>query len=221
MAKIIDLRKKTTELASAEPSENMEGQLVSTSYSHAHPHASFPEPMSEHIVSHEEHLEAPEHIQPHDHFSGDLISWSGHISAHEPKLGMVIGTIGVLLVAAVWGIFHNNIVGSILFVLLAAMLGHHFYADRETGYFELNHKGVWAHNKFHAYHDIESFWIDYHPHINVKELSLHLKKRHMPYLKIPLHDQNPVQIRQLMLDFIPEIPHHDGFAEIMARKLGL
>ncbi len=69
--------------------------------------------------------------------------------------------------------------------------------------------------------DIDSFALFYLPSLEVHELSLKLKKWHKPYLRIPLQSQNPVHIRELLLDSIPEEEHEESLGEVITRSIGL
>ena len=91
---------------------------------------------------------------------------------------------------------------------------------RETEY-EINPIGVRIGAVLHRYGEIVSFWIEYDPALGIKELSIQLKKWYMPYIKIPVAEQNPVQLRLALLEFLPEIEHKDTLVEILARKLGI
>ena len=51
--------------------------------------------------------------------------------------------------------------------------------------------------------DITAFWIIYQPP-EVKKLYLATKRFLMPQISIPLEQQNPVQLRELLLKYVPE-----------------
>ena len=91
---------------------------------------------------------------------------------------------------------------------------------REIEY-EINPVGIRVGEILHRYGEIVSFWIEYDPALEIRELSIQLKKWYMPYIKIPLTEQNPVRLRLALLEFLPEIEHKDTLVEILARKLGI
>ncbi len=81
--------------------------------------------------------------------------------------------------------------------------------------------GIKTNDFLHRYGELKSFWIEYDPTLGIKELSLQTKKWYLPYVKIPIDEQNPVQLRLILLEFLPEVEHKDTLVEILARKLGL
>ena len=91
----------------------------------------------------------------------------------------------------------------------------------ELGEFEINPAGIKTNNNLMRYGEFKSFWVEYDPILGIKELSLQTKKWYMPYIKIPIAEQNPVQLRLALLEFLPEIEHKDTLVEILARKLGI
>jgi len=80
--------------------------------------------------------------------------------------------------------------------------------------------GIQLDKKIIPYKNIKSFWISYEPE-GIKELSIEQKKWYSPYIKIPLHSQNPVQIRDFMLNYAIEKEHEDTIFDTIARKLGI
>ncbi len=83
--------------------------------------------------------------------------------------------------------------------------------------FSISGKGVQIDNQIHRFENLKSFWIFYDPP-EVKELSIRSKKTFIPYIRIPLDDQNPAEIRKFLLRFLPERIHKESIIEILARK---
>lgn len=63
--------------------------------------------------------------------------------------------------------------------------------------------GIEIGNKFYMYKEIRSFFIIYEPP-HVKTLFILLKNRAKPRISVPLNGQNPVKIRDILLNFIEE-----------------
>jgi len=70
------------------------------------------------------------------------------------------------------------------------------------------------------YNELRSFWISYEPD-GMKELSILHKTWHSSYIKIPLGDKNPLQIRDFLLNYVPEDKHENNIFDIFGRKLGV
>ncbi len=84
--------------------------------------------------------------------------------------------------------------------------------------FSITNRGVQIENKLYQYNDLESFWIHYDPPTK-KDISLKSKKLLMPYIKIPLGDEDPNTIRELLLRFMQEKEHIEPFMDILMRNL--
>ncbi|MDP3954385.1 MAG: hypothetical protein Q8Q06_03125 [bacterium] len=151
----------------------------------------------------------------------DDISWSGPMHSHEPDMKFVIGSSLVMgAIAVLFLLFQRSVVTTIFFALLGLMLFAQSRKRPEEGRFEVSLAGIKVNNEFHLMKDVKSFWLEYQPN-GIKELSLQLKKWYSPYLKIPIGEQNPLHIRTLLVQFIPEEEHEDTVIEIVQRKLGL
>jgi len=79
-------------------------------------------------------------------------------------------------------------------------------------------KGIEIDKTFYEFDNLKSFWIFYEPP-QIKELSLRSKKTIMPYIKIPLGEQNPVEVRQTLLKYLPERRHKESLIDNLARSL--
>lgn len=84
--------------------------------------------------------------------------------------------------------------------------------------FSISGRGIQIDKNIYRFEDLRSFWVFYEPP-EIKEISLRSKKMFMPYVRIPLGDQNPVEIRRLLLKFLPERKHTESITDEWARKL--
>jgi len=67
----------------------------------------------------------------------------------------------------------------------------------------ISNKGVILRDKFLAYPDIKNFWMIYQPPM-IKSLYIEPRSFIIPRLHIHLEDQNPVDIRDMLLQFLEE-----------------
>ncbi|MDP3795111.1 MAG: hypothetical protein Q8R13_04265, partial [bacterium] len=84
--------------------------------------------------------------------------------------------------------------------------------------FTIDGLGVTIDARSHPYETLSSFWIFYDPP-HVRELSLRSKQRFLPYIRIPLADQNPVEIRRLLIQYLPERRHRQSLVDDLARQV--
>lgn len=153
-------------------------------------------------------------------FHPEPILWQGYLHGHSPSLPRVSIFIILMLLGSAWSFFYlDNIISAFLFISIIIALVAHVLRDKEFGDFRVDELGVSIHGTTYKYKDMESFWIDYHPQLDIKELSIHLKSTLHPYLKVPIYDINPVQLRHLMLHYLSEVEHRPSLADALTRHL--
>lgn len=74
--------------------------------------------------------------------------------------------------------------------------------------------------EIYEFNNMHSFWIFYEPP-HIKLLSLHMKGKFVPYIHMPIHEEDPVKIREILLDFIPEVQHEMTLVDTLERLLRL
>jgi hypothetical protein len=153
----------------------------------------------------------------------EVISWTGFLYHHDPDMKAVwIAVISFWIIAGLFQYFQKNIITTALMALIGLMIL--FQAKRKhnnTGEIYLSPLNIKVGQKSYIYSDIKSFWIDYQPESGMEELSLQLKKWYMPYVRIPIDEQNPVRLRDFLIQYIPETKHETTLGEVIARRLGL
>lgn len=80
-------------------------------------------------------------------------------------------------------------------------------------------KGVEIDDRVYPYETLSSFWIFYRPG-GTKELSLLSEKIFMPRIAIPLGNADPNEIRDLLIEFMPEKVQEESLTDVIARRLG-
>lgn len=154
--------------------------------------------------------------------SFNSISWSGPLTNHEPDMRVVwVVTVTLFALAALVQIYQRNIITTVFFGLLGVMILVQARRKPTTGQVKIGASGIKINDQTHEYRDLKSFWVDYQPYQGIKELSLQSKRWYMPYIKIPIGDQNPVKIRAILIQYIPEVEHQETLADAIGRRLGL
>ena len=127
-----------------------------------------------------------------------------------------------LILAAIvsYAIWTNSLVMAITFILIGVV--GYVYVEKEPRelYFAITPDGVIAGREIYEFDSLISFWIFYEPG-DIKVISLKTKSHLAPYVHIPIHDQDPVAIREILLDYIEEEKHEPGLMEVMDRLLRL
>ena len=108
----------------------------------------------------------------------------------------------------------------LIFIILA-FFTFYIYANKEPRIikFKINEKGMELDGRLHDFDTLRSFWLFYNPP-EEKEISFRSKKTFFPYLRIPLADQNPNEIREFLLKFLPEKRHRESMIDIIIRRTG-
>lgn len=118
----------------------------------------------------------------------------------------------------------NNYLAALLFWLAGVMTGFSLYEKNKNPkntICKLRTEGVQVNNDLYPYETLKSFWIFYDPPRH-QELSLRSKAPLAGgYIKIPIGDEDPVQIREILLRFLPEEKQEEGFVDVLARMAGL
>ncbi|MEK7506955.1 MAG: hypothetical protein AAB585_00205 [Patescibacteria group bacterium] len=152
----------------------------------------------------------------------ESIVWFGPLYYHSPDFKAVWVVVTLLwLTAASLQIFQKNITTTIFFVLLGLMIIIHAKKKPAEGEIKISPLGVQVGERSFNQQELKSFWIDYRPDVGVKELSLQMHKWYLPYIRVPLNNQNPVQTRSFLIKFIPEVQHEETLADSIMRRLGL
>jgi len=163
------------------------------------------------------------HLDLADTFTSEgSFSWTSpdrhhELVSHAWRKGIIVILVAMAFLALFW---QGSILTAVTFFVLALVTSMHFW--RETGHhrYEIYPHGILVSDKFYHYHDLDSFWILYHPQ-GYHELSLCTGKLLNHYIKIPLKDQDPFEIREALAMYLPEERHEEGIEDWLRRKLGL
>jgi hypothetical protein len=126
----------------------------------------------------------------------------------------------ILLAIIVYATFTNNPMMAIVFVLIGIVA--YMYLNKEPRIldFRIVPEGVLAGNEIYEFENIRSFWIFYDPKY-IKVISLHTKSYLTPFVHIPINNEDPVEIRRILLEYIPEIKQEHNLVEMLERFLGI
>lgn len=155
-------------------------------------------------------------------FPFQTIRWVGPLGYRAEGTGIpyviavVLAVVGVLI-----AIFQQDLIASTLFIFMAIMLVVHANSPHPHVPIEISPVSIKLGNRQYSHTDIKSFWIHYDLPHEIPELSLHINRWHLPYMKIPLYDVDPSQVRMVLLEFIPEVEHDDSTSHRLLKHLGI
>jgi hypothetical protein len=163
---------------------------------------------------------------PHDYFipqhSEDVLAhWKApeyEVFERDKKWYIVITTILTAIIA--WALYTNSPVMAITFILIGVVGYLHLEREPRILDFMITNDGVLAGREIYEFDNLESFWIFYEPE-GLKAISFHAKHGFLPYINIPVHEEDPAHLRQILLEFLPEEKKEPGLMEVMERVLKL
>lgn len=138
-----------------------------------------------------------------------LLAWKALSFVKTPKSNAWYIVVFVILVSLVaLGLFTDNFPLAILAILIGLILYLFEKKDPQAFRFAVTVEGIVAQNRLYKFSALENFWIFYQPG-GKKELSLKSSKAFIPYITIPLGDVDPVLLRKVLVEFLPEVEHDD------------
>ena len=120
--------------------------------------------------------------------------------------------------AAIAFILHNILFGIFLIIATTVLL---MFSTKDPQIIEvsIDKRGIVVNKERYPFATIESFWLDISEEKNHKIL-LRSKKVFMPLIAIPLEDYHHLDIRDLLLEFLPEVEMHEPVSHKIMEKLG-
>ncbi|OGZ35496.1 MAG: hypothetical protein A3A94_02675 [Candidatus Portnoybacteria bacterium RIFCSPLOWO2_01_FULL_43_11] len=149
----------------------------------------------------------------------DVLEWMAPEFQYYPK-NQSWFTVGALITLGliIWAAFSKNFL-----LILMIILGYFsivVFALKKPRKIRLavTPKGIMIDESLYAYDNLKSFWIFYDPP-EISELSLRSKKTVMPFIKIPLGNENPIEVRKILLKYLPERKQEESVIDNLARGL--
>ena len=127
---------------------------------------------------------------------------------------LVSGTIAVSL--SLWAIFNKNFLFLLLIGLAYFSLAVFAFKQPRQIRFAITPSGIMIDKTLYLFKDLKSFWI-FEQGPQIKELSLVSRKTLMPYIKVPLGQQNPAVVRQKLIKYLPEKRQEESLIDNLAR----
>ncbi|MBI2068912.1 MAG: hypothetical protein HYT67_02335 [Candidatus Yanofskybacteria bacterium] len=203
MARIVDLRKPKKKVE--EPPKKVEEALVVRQKPEK-----LPEP---------EIIAAPAKMD--EAKSPPRFQWNAPSFYYNPQKKYLALIVIALMAGAVALLFYDRDMLLAIFLMLSSLVLV-LYINKRPGVSKIrvDQTGVSINDRTYYYRELKSFWIDYTPY-GPKELSLEARKWYLPHIKVSLEQEDPLELRSLMVNFVPERVHEQSLVDFIARKLGL
>lgn len=108
--------------------------------------------------------------------------------------------IGLLLIFC---FFTANLLFAIIIILTSFIVIFQHTKKPETYEFLITTSGIAIGNRFYSYDDFDNFWLAYQPPL-VKTLYFTFKSVIKPEISVPLGNQNPLRVREILLEYLDE-----------------
>ena len=115
-----------------------------------------------------------------------------------------------------YALFTNGPIMAITFILIGIVGYIYLEKDPRIVTFALTEKGVLADKEFYPYDNINSFWIFYEPP-HLKILSLNTKASMFPFVHIPISDEDPAKVHDILSGYIEEIKQDPSLIDTIER----
>lgn len=129
----------------------------------------------------------------------------------------IAGIAGLTII--IMSIIFKNYLGAFVFLFYGLIYFFNIKRKPRIFNFIISSAGINIGQKLYKFGELKSFWIFDQP--ERKELSVESKHFFTPYIKIPLADQDSSEIRNFLINFLPETEQEETIMEILERKLKL
>lgn len=197
MAHLVDLRKQKNK--AEEPPKKIEEPLVV--------------PASE--------PETVEPVKTDKAKSPPRFDWEAPSFYYNPQKKYLSLLVMALMAGAAALLFYARDTLLAIFLMLSSLVLV-LYANKkpDMSKISIDQMGISINDRMYYYKELKSFWIDYSPN-GPKELSLEARKWYLPHIKVSLEKEDPLELRSLMINFVPERVHEQSLVDYIARKLGI
>ena len=123
-----------------------------------------------------------------------------------------------LIAIVAYAVYMNSPIMAITFIMIGVV--GYLYISKEAREldFAITHEGIIAGRDIYLYENIRSFWIFYEPD-GKKVISLHMRSSFIPFLHMPIHEEDPSKLRSMLVEYIPEIKQEPSIVDSLERFL--
>ncbi len=147
-----------------------------------------------------------------------IVSWiTPEFTYHKKGLGWFIALALIAIVFFIIALIMQNYIFALLVLLASFLIYIQALKKPPKIKVAIAEEGITVRETLFLYKELSSFWLFEEPEIRI--LSLESKKLLRPRISIPLAQQNPNEIRQILIGFIPERRQEETLTDMLARKI--
>jgi len=146
-----------------------------------------------------------QNLDENTNFGNILKSWEvPEFEAHKrTKIWYIVATASALLML-LFAIITANFLFAVIIIISAYIIILHDGKTPEMVTFSITDEGLIIGRKFHDYDDIKNFSVLFKPGQKLNNLYFEFSSQVKQRLSIPLINENPLQIREILLKYLSE-----------------
>ena len=147
------------------------------------------------------------------------IEWDAHEYEHKERSSDWFWAVGIISISiSVASVIFGNIIFAILILLSAFSLALFINRPPENVHVVITERGITKDKIHYPYSTLDSYWLDSdHPH---PKILLRSDKMFMPIIRVPIGDTDPIELDELLTQFLPEKYHSLPLVEKILEYLG-
>jgi len=139
------------------------------------------------------------------HYGNELASWNvPEYEYHERNRLWYIFAITISLLFMVFAFLTQNFLFAVIIIIAALVIILNDGQKPMNVKFIITDEGILVGRKFYDYDDIKDFSIVYKPRLGVRNIYFEFIGITQPRITIDLKDENPLQIREILLKYLSE-----------------
>jgi hypothetical protein len=147
-----------------------------------------------------------------------LIWTAPEFTKHKKDAGWFITGGIIALALLIFALYSKNFLFALIIILSAFSVFIWSQKEPRKIKFSITPRGIAIGKTIYNFDNLESFWVFYDPP-EIKYLSIISKKIFMPKIAIPLGSEDPNEIREILIEFLPEKEQHESLIDVLGRHL--
>jgi len=148
------------------------------------------------------------------------ISWKAlEYKRKEKTADWYWAVILISLAMVVTSFILHNVLFAILIIISTGILMSFSMTPPKTVAISINQKGLIVGKEMYPFATLDAFWVESADGEDQKIL-LKSKKLIMPLIAIPLEEHHHLDVREFLLNYLPEVEMHEPLSQKIMEKLG-
>lgn len=151
-----------------------------------------------------------------------LFEWQAKEHTHRPKspTWFAVLAAGITILVGLQLFLYFNFIGAITLALVGGLVYYIAQQKPAAVRYRILLDGIALNDTIYHWEDLDAFNIVYEPN-ETKTVILRSTHRFSPYINMEVGDADPVQIRDILIEFVKEDQQiQEPLADIIARRLG-